>query len=458
MYAEEESAGYLGRSSCASATCHGGIVDRGPAWHSSLNAWEAYDATHSGAGDVLFNQQSREIISRLLKPVNALPLASSAGLNADLDKLSDDAVQAALQERCVSCHAPLAIAAPLSWQQAIHEGVSCEACHGPASRWLKLHTFTGPTSDDSAKRGKFATRSWKDRTENCVRCHVGSRSADGLVRDMNHEMIAAGHPALWFDMSQYQMALPPHWQVDPSKSVIKNSRQYECATPAEHFAAKQQTLMAVIKLSFERQQANISHYGVIPELAEYDCFACHQSLEPTRRSRSGSVGIAWNGFYTSQRVLDAFPLGGAEFTTRLQQLLEATHQQHVLSLPAALRRAVEEPIGLQSTTNGPFAMNWLTTNELMLFHASSRSVGQHTAHELMSNEEASELAALLDRYRSHLNAATTQSKGQPLNGLLSSELRDDGKKSLMQLREEYKNRVLTIVGRATSLPQAGVKP
>src|SRR6185312_4830920 len=53
-----------------------------------------------------------------------------------------------------------------------------------------------------------------ERALACAGCHVGAPADPERgypVRDMNHDMIAAGHPRLNFDFADYQHRLTPHW-------------------------------------------------------------------------------------------------------------------------------------------------------------------------------------------------------------------------------------------------------
>ena len=51
------------------------------------------------------------------------------------------------------------------------------------------------------------------RTRTCAGCHIGAPPLDGLpVRNMNHDMIAAGHPQLHFEMGSFLANVPKHWR------------------------------------------------------------------------------------------------------------------------------------------------------------------------------------------------------------------------------------------------------
>ncbi len=308
---------WTGRQSCAASTCHGGVSGRGPAWNSSLSTWEATDAYHVNAGKLLDNSASREIAIRLLGELDD----QSERINSEVRQL--------LMDRCVSCHAPIDAIDPaqadtststllsddksipkeeLEWRQRMYEGVGCEACHGPASLWVDSHTesdwkSTSPAAKDA---GMIATENWIDRTVHCAKCHIGSRSEDSEVRDMNHDMIAAGHPALNFDMSRFQYQLAPHWAI---RRRGPEKQDHELPTLREHEAAKALTVSLAAKLALERTAAAKKNPEIPrPEFSEYDCFHCHQSIRlnvaknlrnPIERSKELVDRPTWLAFQTS---------------------------------------------------------------------------------------------------------------------------------------------------------------
>ena len=88
------------------------------------------------------------------------------------------------------------------------DGVSCESCHGPASNWLGPHTTKGWTHERSVAAGMRDLRDPVRRAENCLTCHLGT--AD---KSVDHEMIAAGHPDLYFELASFTAAMPRHWKA-----------------------------------------------------------------------------------------------------------------------------------------------------------------------------------------------------------------------------------------------------
>ena len=287
---------YIGISSCAASNCHGGVIGRGPAWKSSSSLWLSRDP-HARAGLVLQNKRSQEIVNRLLQQPGK-----------EVDPRERNSV---LRKRCLSCHVTATPSQcesnePLSTGFLVG-GVSCESCHGAAGTWLDEHyanNFHGVERDASGLRDNDSIVA---RTQGCVRCHVGSRTVDGMVRDMNHDLIAAGHPVLRFDMASYQRALPQHWSPRPSldtdDSAIVTRR-----------VGRNITLAAAADLAGERAEAFLQGETVpIPEFSDYDCFACHQSLSveqfrlPMEANPSAmrvSSGLPlWNAWHTANAAL-----------------------------------------------------------------------------------------------------------------------------------------------------------
>lgn len=325
----DDSPRMVGIASCATATCHGGLSGVGPAWHSSASVWQATDP-HVGAGEVLWSIQSQQIVQLL----NAMAVAS------------EEQYVDFLQSRCVSCHAPMAARvadrpdslSDVQWlRTSMAAGVSCEACHGPASQWIGPHTRQAWRLSDGHQdsRGMLTTKTLFERTENCARCHVGSRTADGLIRDMNHDMIAAGHPPLYFDMVQYQQQLPAHW--DPASESLN-------ATPAVQFAntssaMRFRVLGVAIQLSLRRTE--MAEQLPSPEFSEFDCSACHHSLRGGGpRAERPSFGTAlWQPWYTTGLYS---PSGRAQL--RL-------NQPNLAPMLRELADSVEEQA--QRITNGP---------------------------------------------------------------------------------------------------------
>lgn len=124
--------------------------------------------------------------------------------------------------------------------------------------------------------GMRDTKSLTTRVENCVRCHIGSRSADGVVRDVNHDLLAAGHPRMLFDPLVMQAKLPAHWDVrlgsvmNPMNTAVEVSQELKQK-------ARQIVLESFARLKAERKSSTEALPR--PEFSEFDCHACHHALD-----------------------------------------------------------------------------------------------------------------------------------------------------------------------------------
>ena len=107
------------------------------------------------------------------------------------------------------------------------EGVSCEACHGPATGWLGYHvTQERHARGKSVKRGMYDTKDAVKRTEKCLTCHLGHlRQVRGSRNDRR--------PAIrtWSSSSKRSAsAMPRHW---------KENTDADAGQPVRTFAAGQ---------------------------------------------------------------------------------------------------------------------------------------------------------------------------------------------------------------------------
>jgi hypothetical protein len=253
-----------GAGSCAATACHGStspaalddFPSRKPVLRNEHTTWITQDR-HADAYRVLFSRRSREMASRLSggRPVPA----------------HEDA-------RCLACHStpgtgPTAIPAEV----VRGDGVGCESCHGAAEHWLGAHTQAWwanlPEAEKFARYGMRPTRALDTRARLCAECHVGAPG-----RDVNHDLIAAGHPRLNFEFAAYLANMPPHWVEDTSGNF-----------PARAWAVGQAaTARAAAGLLAHRAGDAGAGGAPWPEFSEYDCFACHHDLadEAWRQARA----------------------------------------------------------------------------------------------------------------------------------------------------------------------------
>jgi hypothetical protein len=116
------------------------------------------------------------------------------------------------------------------------------------------------------------------RSEQCLTCHLGT--ADKKV---DHELIAAGHPDLYFELASFSAVMPRHWQ--PSK---RDGEKEDAWQDVRELAVGQSVQLREHLSRVERNAKT----GVWPEYAELDCFACHHSLTASKDSWQQERGYA----------------------------------------------------------------------------------------------------------------------------------------------------------------------
>ena len=216
-------------------------------------------------------------------------------------------------QKCLACHA-LDVPASERGKNFTTEGVSCEACHGPATGWLGYHVTRGATHEESVRRGMYDTRDPVKRTEKCLTCHLGTSEAF-----VDHEMIAAGHPDLVFELEAFSAAMPRHWQP---------AAQPDSYAPVRTFAVGQ---LVHLRAGLDRLARRVKG-PVWPEYAELDCFSCHHGLTRpedswrqaqgyAHRARPGNPPLQISTYVTARRVLATFdPQAAAELDTTMDRL------------------------------------------------------------------------------------------------------------------------------------------
>jgi Cytochrome c554 and c-prime len=248
----------VGLAGCASANCHGrsgGDGSAQAAWRTSCAVWAAQDP-HARAYDALDPQKNA-----IAKKMQTAFARQEPGYHPQKDA------------RCLACHANPGIETGDKPDLVTlrSEGVGCEACHGDATYWIHSHTLRGNELDALVGPLGVEThpRRLNDlsvRARTCAGCHVGDRK-----RDMNHDMIAAGHPKLNFEFASHLVRLPKHWFERDRRSGTARGPEYLAqAWVAGVLAAGE----AACLLSRSRQERK----DPWPELAEWNCYACHHDL------------------------------------------------------------------------------------------------------------------------------------------------------------------------------------
>jgi hypothetical protein len=279
----------VGAAGCLAAACHGApagetLSGRGTEdgwWRSSGTHWVAADP-HRGAYSLLTDAPAR--------PVKV----TAAQIMGHLYPDQKGKVDATADARCLACHTTPALAHPGVEKRddrerlaALREdGVGCEACHGPAGKWIVPHTTWADDADRRTLYREYGMTPLFDvgeRAATCVGCHVGAPAdeARGVpVRDMNHDMIAAGHPALTnFDFAEYHRRLPRHWfERDRVKGLNPVGPGSEARRWLVGRVAHAEAACRLLADRAERAKAEEARTPW-PEFAEFDCAGCHHGFQ-----------------------------------------------------------------------------------------------------------------------------------------------------------------------------------
>jgi Cytochrome c554 and c-prime len=283
-------AALAGPLSCSSRACHGdvgGVGDRNrQPTRFSYSVWSVEDR-HAEAYQVLLGERGKAI---------------GRNLNPKIDRPEEDV-------RCLACHVTPQLASgnlPVQAREQRVFGVGCEACHGPAEKWLKPHAeLEWNQLNDQSRRDRYVhsdmtwLRDLNSRAQVCTGCHVGAPvdPARSLpARDVNHDLIAAGHPRLLFEFSAFLANMPKHWS-EPDLDPLFEAR----AWASGQVVSAQSALELLANRAAHAEQKSQPW----PEFAEYDCFACHHDLQPSswrqrRLNATRKLGsLAWETWYTT---------------------------------------------------------------------------------------------------------------------------------------------------------------
>ncbi len=264
----ESTAPLTGTLSCSGRGCHADFdrpdLKDQSAYRVSYTRWLLHDP-HTRAYKVLFEDLAQEMGKKL-------------GI-ADV----------AAEPRCLVCHCTPQAAAKDPWA---HDerifGVGCEACHGPARKWLVPHrdaAWQKMTPEQKRQEYKKVDMNWLQsqavRAEVCAGCHIGAPAEPGSglpARDMNHDFIAAGHPRLMFEYGSFLANEPKHW-VEKDTRPDFDARAWLVGQAASAKGA--------LRLLADRATTK-AEGRVWPEFAEFDCYACHHDLvTPSWRQERG---------------------------------------------------------------------------------------------------------------------------------------------------------------------------
>jgi len=208
-------------------------------------------------------------------------------------------IKAAETASCVACHTHPADEPPIEEEtNVLHAGISCETCHGAGSGYLEPHMEKSWRFLSSAEKQAFGMHDLRNpvaKAQNCLSCHLGDVATGRII---THPMYAAGHPPLpAFEMESFSVGMGPHW-----KRVWEKSPKIQQLAAAANYetegASKLERSLVGALVALRETARLVNDYATAaerdakdhpwPELALYDCQACHHELAvPSWRQEAG---------------------------------------------------------------------------------------------------------------------------------------------------------------------------
>jgi hypothetical protein len=204
--------------------------------------------------------------------------------------------------RCISCHGipgtkeqfdqkNFVGTQKIGFDEAkIKEGITCTVCHGAnKTTWVKEHG-----SPDERERLVWRARSREEkdkvfgmtdlwdpskRAKLCLSCHIGNTAEKKFV---THSMYAAGHPPLpGVELATFSDEMPRHWQYLAEKDEdVQKLLNYD---PKDASLEKTRLVLtsglAAFRDSMQLLSTQAADDKAWPELAQFDCYACHHELK-----------------------------------------------------------------------------------------------------------------------------------------------------------------------------------
>jgi len=279
----------------------------------------------------------RELIKRILGFELREAFADDRFTQLKSDTDDETRRRIATVKACLRCHATWPVEtdaeSPTLPPVNLELGVSCQACHGPGQKWNSPHyavAWRVVTPEAKASLGFIDVRSAVTKARLCASCHIGNLAEQKFVK---HEWYAGGHPPLpGFELAAFEAQMPRHWKSLAEKPqfallvgalpredavVARDLRTLRSAgipddaiksnyleanfpqaiadgrDPAKDLSRVRDSIMggAIIMESYVRliavyAAAVESKKAPWPELALYDCTACHHELRNTLASAS----------------------------------------------------------------------------------------------------------------------------------------------------------------------------
>ena len=264
-------------ANCMTSGCHGASDGKAPIWQRAGRIWFDEDP-HAQAFTNLLSGRSLAIAENLTKRKYA--------------SVDDPNYRKFLRERCTSCHA-----GPYASESQLVLGVDCQACHGPSAAWGNHH-YSEAWKSQLGRRFDGTqmtnTEELTTRAKVCFACHVGDLRSPTGPREVNHDLMAAGHPAMYVEWEAYWQAYPAHWNRQKDEERFGKSvahRRWQIGNLVQ--AQSRFDLLLQRCRSISRGETRSW-----PELTEYSCYNCHHPLSyPSwRQSQPANGTYDWDAW------------------------------------------------------------------------------------------------------------------------------------------------------------------
>jgi hypothetical protein len=279
---------YQGLASCV--PCHSQALSANSVFVTSNREFCVLDEVSIFTGDK--HRLAYELLERELGQHMQKILARSKG---------DANYKVTTDKQCLACHANYRRDEDLM-PPGYEFGVTCEACHGPSSLWETPHKDAAwrkrSAAEKEQKYGMIDLRNPVRRAQQCFSCHVGNVQEGKVV---THEMYAAGHPPLpGIEIETFSQQMPTHWRTLQEKGEFEFRDDYIKSnfpglehSPLNDLAKTKSVIiggtMALREtVNLFASQAVDQDSQAWPELAVFDCSACHHDLAaPSWRQKRG---------------------------------------------------------------------------------------------------------------------------------------------------------------------------
>ncbi len=247
-FATEPLAKHLGVATCASTLCHGSAkqITATSVQQNEYVTWSNFDP-HAKAYSTLLGPAAQRMARRL-------GLASAHQAPA-----------------CLACHSEVVPAARRGERFQVDDGIGCESCHGAAEKWLATH-YQAPrvTHADNVAAGLAALEDPAVRAQLCTGCHLGDAN-----RLATHQMMAAGHPRLTFELDTYTEI----WRTSGGREhYVRDADYAQRKNPGAHLQVWIEGLATATRTAIDLAATRATTRAGLPEFALYNCFSCHRSM------------------------------------------------------------------------------------------------------------------------------------------------------------------------------------